>query len=298
MDSHLRLTLLAARQQYLVTWADVQRCGISGRQWDGLIQEGLWTRVTPVHFRPVAVPLSFGMQVHAGSRWLGRRSALFGSSALSWLGVEIEQPTEAAFLVPRGRRSIVPWVDLHTTTKWDESDFVWHRGVRTTNATRAILDHASTGPSARELEAAIDSAVRLRRTALSRLRARLADLSGPGRHGVPLLRELLLDSGGESYLERRFLRLVRHAGLRRPSTQVTMRIANSRVRVDFHFGPVIVEVSGRLGHTSDRDRQRDARRRNDLQRQGFLVLEFTTSDVIDDPAHVVRTLRSALSVTT
>lgn len=56
------------------------------------------------------------------------------------------------------------------------------------------------------------------------------------------------------------------------------------------MGNVVVEVSGRLGHSSDRERQKDARRRNELQEMGTKVLEFTTADVIDDPGYVLRTL--------
>ncbi|MDP2291191.1 MAG: hypothetical protein Q8M22_08360 [Actinomycetota bacterium] len=82
---------------------------------------------------------------------------------------------------------------------------------------------------------------------------------------MALLSELLLDAGGDSYLERRFLRLVRFAGFPRPHCQVVMKSHGQRVaRVDFTFpgSMIVVEVSGRLGHVSDRDRQRDARRRN------------------------------------
>lgn len=104
---------------------------------------------------------------------------------------------------------------------------------------------------------------------------------------------LILDTGGDSYLERRFLGLVRHAGLPRPSCQVVHRADGKRIaRVDFQFPGtnVIVEVSGRLGHVSDRDRQRDARRRNALQQSGHIVLEFTTADVMDAQDYVIDTL--------
>ena len=60
---------------------------------------------------------------------------------------------------------------------------------------------------------------------------------------------------------------------------------------------VIVEVSGRLGHTSDRDRQKDARRRNALQQLGKTVLEFTTVDVMSAPDYVLNTLRTSGVVT-
>ena len=113
---------------------------------------------------------------------------------------------------------------------------------------------------------------------------------------MPLLRELMLDSGGESVLERRFLRLMREHRLPRPAVQVAYQRESSRaMRVDFEFAcGVVVEVSGRLGHTSDRDRQRDARRRNALQQAGRQVLEFTTADVVEDPQYVCATVEASL----
>ena len=91
--------------------------------------------------------------------------------------------------------------------------------------------------------------------------------------------------------------MLRAANIRRPTTQVTFRKNAARAtRVDFLFEPehVVVEVSGRLGHASDGDRLKDARRRNDLQNLGFVVLEFTTAFVIDDPDTVIATVRTAL----
>jgi hypothetical protein len=147
-----------------------------------------------------------------------------------------------------------------------------------------------------QLERAIDSAVAARRTSLPTLRSRLQQLEGRGRHGCVLLRELLLDSGGESYLERRFLTLMRNAGIARPRCQVAFTSSSGKpIRVDFLFGAVIVEVSGRLGHTSGQDRQHAGRRRFELEQQGYRFVEFTTADVIDDPEYVVRAVRSALA---
>ncbi|MCU1359322.1 MAG: hypothetical protein JWN99_611, partial [Ilumatobacteraceae bacterium] len=66
---------------------------------------------------------------------------------------------------------------------------------------------------------------------------------------------------------------------------------------DFQFRGtnLIVEVSGRLGHVSDRDRQRDARRRNALQASGNIVLEFTTADVLDAQPYVIETVTVELA---
>jgi hypothetical protein len=62
-------------------------------------------------------------------------------------------------------------------------------------------------------------------------------------------------------LERRFLELVRTAGVARPRTQVVHRKDGRHVaRVDFLFDEegVVVEVSGRKGHSTPSERARDA----------------------------------------
>lgn len=287
----------AAAHHSLVTTAGRREVGVSDWVWEQAQAAGLWIQVAPDQFRHAATPLTFEMKVRAGAGWLGNRGALFGTTSLRWLEVEVAEPTHAEFLVTRGMRWIPSWATIHTTTRWDRGDLIRHNDVRTTTATRALLDYATQRPSAAELENAIDSAIRLRRTALLKVTNRLSGLRGTGRVGTAVLSELLLDSGGESYLERRFLRLIRAADLPRPECQIIFRRSGQRVaRVDFTFSATktIVEVSGRLGHTSDRDRQRDARRRNQLQQLGNRVIEFTTADVIDDPDYVVSTLMEEL----
>lgn len=293
MRNETALIEWAAAHHSLVTAEGRREVGISDWVWERAQANGLWLQVAPDQFRHVATPLTFEMKVRAGAAWLGDRGALFGTTALRWLDVEVAEPTQAEFLVPRGRRSIPNWATIHTTKRWNRGDVINHNDVRTTSATRALLDYATQRPSAKDLENAIDSAIRMRRTALLKVTNRLGTLRGTGRAGTTFLSELLLDSGGESHLERRFLHLIRSEGFPRPECQIIFRRNGERVaRVDFTFPATktIVEVSGRLGHTSDRDRQRDARRRNQLQHLGNHVIEFTTADVIDDPDYVIKTL--------
>lgn len=296
MSNERDLIELARCNHLLLTEAQRRAAGWSEERWERAQAAGIWLQVTPGHYRHLATPLTFDMKVRAGAAWLGRRGAMFGTTALFWLGVDVPEPDVAEFVVPRGMRSVANWVRLHTTTSWNEADVTRHFGLRTTNATRAIIDFAATKPTAHELEHAIDSAVQLRRTAFARLTKRLAELRGPGHCGGPLLAELLLDTGGDSYLERRFLALLRAHQLPRPECQVVLRANGQRIgRVDFTFPAqsVVVEVSGSLGHTTARDRTKDARRRNALQQSGIQVLEFTTAHVIDDPNYVLTTLARA-----
>ena len=124
------------------------------------------------------------------------------------------------------------------------------------------------------------------------------ELRKPGRWGAPRLDDLLLDSGGHTILERRFLQLMRKAGLPKPRTQVGhQRDGQTFARVDFLFEEhgVVVEVSGRRGHASDAERARDAQRRNELQDIGQKVYEYTFRQVTRDSSYVIRTMRARLT---
>jgi very-short-patch-repair endonuclease len=298
VDYELHLIQAAAQNHSLLTSSTVRELGISEARWARLRRDEVWLEMVPGVWRHAATPSTWPLEVRAGSMWLGKEAGLHAAAALRWLGVEGFEGATADFLVPRSRRHVPPWMNIHTTTSWSRGDVVRKDGVLCSTATRAIIDLAATA-TPRVVESAIDGAIRMRLTSVPTLTSRMRELAGPGRTGTRLLRALLLDSGGESTLEREFLKLVRQHGLPRPATQVAYRTdTNLAIRVDFEYlrDGVVVEVSGRRGHASDRDRRHDARRRNELQRRGKKVIEFTTADVLEDPEYVVRTLREHLLV--
>jgi very-short-patch-repair endonuclease len=294
VKNDIKLIDLARRQHDLITRDDVASCGLTSQQWCDRLDEGVWLAESERVFRHRATPRTWELRVRAAGMSLGRDAALYGTTAARWWGLDGFDDDEVELVVPRTRRSLDPTVRLHTTRQWHPGDLLFHRGVRTTSATRTVIDLATSHESARSIEQAIDSAVRLRLMSIPRLTRRMSELAA-GRAGIQLLREILLDSGGESTLERRFLRLVRGARLPRPICQVIYRASGGVMRVDFEFEEVnlVVEVSGRLGHTSDRNRQKDARRRNALQQMGKTVLEFTTVDVVSAPNYVLETLQTS-----
>lgn len=297
-DVDQALLEFAARSHQVVTLEDVTGAGMSLRQWQRRVRSGEWVPVAPGVWRHRAVVDTFELRVHAGSKALGKDAALSGAAAAAWWGLDgfDREREQVQFTVPRARK----WhssVQVRTTRDWRPGDLLWRDDVRVTNVTRVVVDLAEFGERPRRIEDAIDSGIRRRYTSVPTLQRRITQVAGHGRRGAPLLRELMLDAGGESALERRFLRVMRNGGLPRPRTQVMYeREAGRAMRVDFQFqNGLVVEVSGRLGHTSDRDRQRDARRRNALQAQGVPFIEFTTADVIEDPPYVVATVTEQLS---
>lgn len=198
----------------------------------------------------------------------------------------------------RGRRlARTGGVVLHSTGTVGPNDIVVIGGLRATSATRTIIDLANIRAPRAEIEASIDSAVRGGLSAPIVLERRLGELRGRGRWGCRLLDDLLVDSGGHTMLERRFLRLVRRAGLPRPRRQLVHRRGSRTVaRVDFCYDELdlVIEVSGSHGHSSPTERAIDAQRRNELQELGRTVLEYTWNQVTGSPDQVSAGLERAL----
>ena len=187
---------------------------------------------------------------------------------------------------------------VHTTKRLDPIDHVVVDGFRVMSATRTVFDLALARAHPHRIEAAIDSAVRLQLSSPEVLARRLASLRGSGRWGCRLVEQLITDSGGHTHLERRFLELVREAGLPTPRKQVVFRSGGEHIaRVDFYFEEfqIVVEVSGQKGHASPAERARDAQRRNELQDLGVRVFEYTFDDVTKRSDMVRRTLLARLS---
>jgi len=259
---------------------------------------GWLRRVAPRVYAVSGVPETRRYQLRLGLLSLGDESWVSYEAAASLHGLDRSDPQAVEFTIERSFRRPVLAHQVHTTAVVEPLDRVVVDGFRTLSATRTVIDLAHARCSLRRLEAAIDSAVRLGLSSPLVIAHRLETLRGSGRWGCRLIDHLLVDSGGHSMLERRFLQLVREAGLPRPLTQVIHRKGGRHIaRVDFLFedAGVVVEVSGRLGHTTSAERARDAQRRNELQDVGRRVFEYTWEDVTQHPDMVKRTLIERLA---
>ncbi len=288
---------LAESQLGCATKAQAVACGLTHNQVHQRIRAGRWEWAGSRTFTFAGAPPSWEQQVMAGCLDLGPQAVVSHRSAAALHGFDgfVREPVE--FTLPRAARNRGARWSVHTTTSLPLIDRVRVGIFPCTSAARTIVDLARHAREA-ELERAIDTAVRNGLTSPIFLRKRLAELRGPGRHGVTVLDRLMLDSGGHTPLERAFLRMVRLAGMPTPTCQRRFTAHGRTVaRVDFCFDPprVVVEVSGQRGHSSPSERAKDARRRNELQSKGFVVLEFTYDDVVKRPRYVLAMLRDHLT---
>jgi hypothetical protein len=295
-----RFALFAARaaeQHYVVCADEFDALGVTRKvrlRWErlGLIdQVGLRTFA-------LAGTRRWEQTLMAGLLDLGPRAVVAGRSAAALHGLDgfAREPIE--FLVPRELRDRKAPGRIATTTRAIRATDVCHVDlIRCLRPERVVLEAPLFDFTRAELENAIDSAIRLRLTTAERLRTRVSAERSAGVNGSRSLVEALVDTGGESKLERAFLRVMRRAGLPRPSLQVPHRDgARLIARVDALFGQdLVIEVEGHATHSSRRQRQADEQRRTELTLQGKRVLVFTLDDVFRRPEWTASRVRVALS---
>ena len=280
---------LAEAQHGVVSRAQLLELGCPATLVDNWTRSRKLVAAAPRVWRLPGAPITWHQLVQTGLLGLGHEACVSHAAAAQLHGFDRTPPDRLEFTVPRHARTMqLPHGVVHSTRVLPRIDICRIEGLRTTTATRTVIDLARARVPRVRLEAAIDSAIRSGASAPLVLSKRLARLRGPGRWGCRLLDELLLDSGGETLLERRFLGLLREVRLPRPRVQIPFRDgARTVARVDFLYDDlfIIVEVSGGRGHSTAADRAKDAQRRNELQDIGFRVYEFTWEDV--EPAHIM-----------
>jgi very-short-patch-repair endonuclease len=308
---------LARLQHGVFTVAQARDLGVPSSVIAYRRRSGRWATVHTGVVRLAGHEPTFDSNLVAVMLAIGQVAVVSGRSAARVHGLDGYTLSETVEVTtPRATRRRLTHVVVHSSFALGRLDLVDHRlpaaallkerphvgavalrSFRVTSATRTLIDLAATESEDR-LAAAVDSAVRLGLTSPAFLRRRVTQLRGSGRSGIRTVDAVLLDAGGHSWLERRFLALLRRAGLPRPRTQVVFRddgVTFARVDFLYDVARVVIEVSGRVGHVSEPDRRKDARRRNQLQAAGMTVLEFVTRDVVREPDYVVACVAAALA---
>lgn len=283
----------------IITRADLNAASITSMQLSRLVAKGILRRVGPRVVAFAGSPSTFEFELTAALANAGDTAVASHRAAARLHRLEgFEYAAAEVTVSVRKRNSSGGKIVVHSTTFLPLADRTVVDGFACTTAARTIIDLTEGGASQRELENAIDSAVRNGQVSVDHLRRRIRSRRHRGLRGVRLLDSLLVDSGGTNRLERRFLALCRTGGLPRPKCQVVHRRGTQTVaRVDFHFAPLplVAEVEGQIGHASPRQRQRDATRRRDLADAGRDVVSFTFEDVFQRPDETVAAVKRAIA---
>jgi very-short-patch-repair endonuclease len=181
-------------------------------------------------------------------------------------------------------------IRIYRTRELQDADRTIRDRIPVTAPARTLIDVATRldeGP----LEAAVNQADALGLIDPERLRRILGERSG--LRGVRKLRQLLdrrTFTLTDSELERRFLRLVRRAGLPTPLTQQRL----NGFRVDFYWPELrlVVETDGLRYHRTASQQAKDRQRDQAHAEDGLTSLRFTHAQITFDADRVVAVLRT------
>ncbi len=286
---------LAERQHGIITRAQLAGLGCAERTTRRRVEEGIWISIGHGVYR-----------MRGATDDLAARSRAVAAQIPEAI---LTGPSAAAI---RGRRD--PWESVglgqtpYVIGRWRSgvaARFVTHPGVSITRF---------DGVAVAELTDTVVDLLRFLPPASARLVAyracqtkilTVADLTVSCERlvrcaGAPQLRAIAADmaDGTQSEAERLVVKILRDTGVSGWVTQHEFTLPDgSRAVIDIAFPErrIAIEVDGRAFHSDAARFARDRRRQNLLVQEGWTVLRFTWTDVVDRPRVVAEQVVAALA---
>lgn len=281
---------IARRQHAVVGMADLAEAGLGRHAIAHRTATG-WLR--PM-FRgvylvgPLEMPLSrlMGAVLAAGTGAV----LSHGSAAVLWsLSSDRRGPIDVT--VPGRKIRGRPGIRVHRS-QLHARDATRKHGIPVTSPARTLLDLAATLPQ-RDLDRAVEQAQVQRQVSLHSLNEQFERY--PGHRGTAALTEAIRTDPAftRMELERRMLALIRAARLPAPEVNVMLGIWE----VDFHWrdARLVVETDGYAFHSSRAAFERDRRKDQELQANGWRVIRFAWRQITDEPEAVIAALATTLA---
>lgn len=288
---------LLKTQAGIFTFEQALAHGISDHRLRWRVRSGRWQQVHRRVYAAFSGPLSYESRLWAAVLYAGDGAVLcLDTAAYAW-GLIDRPPGRIHVLVRRAGRPVsAPGVEVHRTRNLPATDVYRSRAPDRTGMERTILDLAERADREEDVCALVARAVQQRQTSPARLRRALAHR--PRVRHRRLIRECigLAAEGAHSVLEMRHARLGRSHGLPSPSRQVRRARGDRSCYLDAAYEQygVVVELDGRLVHTSARQWWDDMDRDNQLQAEGLMVLRFPGFLILTDPCRVAADIARAL----
>lgn len=289
-----------ARHHGLVTSAQALSLGCTPRQLEGLTTRGELERVHRGVYRSRAQPIDDRQRMRAGLLACGSNSVLSHRSALVLHGapnvssglVELTMRSRSVAL----RRGLI----IHRSSTVGPADIMRVEQMSTTTRERTLVDLCTILPSSLVMRYA-EHWLSSRATKLDHLHAVIDRL--PHSRGVRSLRAALdrRDLGtavADSPAEDQLGRLLAGAGLAAQHHLLVTTFEGRTYELDWGYPEAMLglEMDGYGIHVRSIEAFDDDRfRRNDLENEGWQILNFTERQVRRQRARVIAQVRNALS---
>lgn len=287
----MELASLARRQGGAFTRAQARDAGLSDDQIDRRLAERRWSRLANGVLVEAATPLTRSTQLWTCVLAAGPGAAIASLSA-AWLWGWAADDGLVHLVVPPGRRRRLPAEARPRRTAVDASAVVRLRGLPVTNQVWTLADCLRQLPRSRAAEV-LDRSQQRGAPSLLQVAAALPARGAGSAQARALLRAA---DGSRFEAERRFLQLLRRAGIDGWVANHPVRVAGRRFVLDVAFPDlhIVIEIDGFAYHHDPVRFQRDRQRQNLLVGAGWLVLRFTWHDLVERPDVVVAEVQAAI----
>jgi len=281
------LARIASRAHGVVTRAEALRCGITSREIERRLSRGSLLRVHWGVYRVGHRAPSVEARYLAAVRACGEGALLSGRAAAHLYGLLRGAAPAPEVTAPTQRR--VAGVRTRCSRHLDPRDGSVWRGVPVATVACVLVDLAAELGVDDLGRACHEAGVRYRTTPaqVAAVLARRPNSPGAGRLQVVMRGEVHVTL---SELERRFLVLLREAGLALPKTN---RPAGAR-RLDCRWAAqrLTVELDSYRYHHSRHAWEEDRRRERVMRARGDEFRRYTHGDVFEDPSLMLSELRA------
>lgn len=285
------LAALAAKQHGVVAHRQLRELGYSRRQIERLVDRGHLQRL----FRGVYAVGHKRLSVRG--RWMaavlaaGPDAVLSHRAAISLWDLRPIPGGPIDVTVPARKRNGQRGIRIHNVRRLDPEDRTTLDGIPVTSLHRALLDYAEVAHF-QQLRHAVDAAERRDRLDGRQLE-RLYDRS-PGRHGLKPLRAAVAHLQGpapwtQSELERRFLAMVRQAGL--PEPRANVFVEGFLVDLWWPESRLVVELDSFGFHKDRRKFASDRLQDTKLQLANCMTIRVTQDRIENGPRALLEDVR-------
>lgn len=296
---------LASAQHGAVSTAQLRQLGMTWNEIDRLRHDG-WRAITDRVLLIEGGPATRGRPLVSATLDAGPPAVISHVTAAAWWGLPGFALTPISVTTVRHGTLRTELAKTHVVRSLPDR---WVTRLASVPIVRPELMVLQLCASIQPLRAerALDNAWKLRLLSGGSLAALLDELGSRGRNGTALLRQLV-DARGPDYrppdsnLEARMEAIATRVGLVLERQRDVGETSWSG-RCDFRVARtnIVIEVQSELHHSALCDQRADALRRARLERDGFLVIEVTDTEVWTAPtvlAQRLRDLRSAAARTT
>jgi very-short-patch-repair endonuclease len=288
---------LATKQHGLITRAQLFTIGLTRRQIDHALDISRLSLVLPGVYRISGSALTDDHALAAGL--LFTRGVASHRSAAHLMELIDSPPSHPEIIVGRTQSQKTAGLILHRSRDLVGADTLRIHGLRSTNATRTLIDLGAV-VSDSVLESALERALHQRLTTVPRLQARLA--ASVRRSGIAALRRVLdlrapRHAPTESELELLIWQILRRHRVPLPERQVEVNIGGSSYRLDLAYRSemIFIEGDGFGVHSTRSAFESDRTRQNRLVIGGWLPLRFTWQQARGGEDDLAAQVRSALA---